>query len=99
KGMADTGMAIDRAREKTEQMQARASAIDELTSAGALEDFTSGDTQLDRELAQISQSAQVDDELAKLKAEVGPAPVEQGEPQKEIAAGGDGAPADETAPA
>ena len=48
------------------------SAIDELTSTGALEDFTAGDqTQLDRELAQISASSQVDDELAKLKAEVG----------------------------
>jgi phage shock protein A len=89
--MQDTGLAIERAREKTEQMQARAAAIDELTSAGALEDFTSGDTQLDRELAQISQSSQVDDELAKLKAEVG-----GGEPQKEIpAGGGESAPAEE----
>jgi phage shock protein A len=82
RGMQDTGLAIDRAREKTEQMQARAAAIDELTQSGALEDFTSGDTQLDRELAQVSQSAQVDDELARLKAEVG-----AGEPQKEIPAG------------
>jgi phage shock protein A len=71
RGMADTGLAIERAKEKTEQMQARASAIDELTASGALEDFTSGDTQLDRELAEISKSSQVDDELAKMKAEVG----------------------------
>jgi phage shock protein A len=81
--MNDTGLAIQRAKDKTEEMQARASAIDELTSSGALEDFTAGDqTQLDRELAQISSSSQVDDELAKLKAEVG-----SGTPQKEIAAG------------
>ena len=81
--MNDTGMAIQRAKDKTEEMQARASAIDELTSSGALEDFTTGDqTQLDRELAQISSSSQVDDELAKLKAEVG-----SGTPQKEIPAG------------
>ncbi len=81
--MNDTGLAIQRAKDKTEEMQARASAIDELTSSGALEDFTTGDqTQLDRELAQISSSSQVDDELAKLKAEVG-----SGEPQKEIPAG------------
>ncbi len=80
--MNDTGLAIQRAKDKTEEMQARASAIDELTTSGALEDFTAGDqTQLDRELAQISSSGQVDDELAKLKAEVG-----SGEPQKEIAA-------------
>jgi phage shock protein A len=81
--MNDTGLAIQRAKDKTEEMQARASAIDELTSSGALEDFTAGDqTQLDRELAQISSASQVDDELAKLKAEVG-----SGEPQKEIAPG------------
>ena len=81
--MNDTGMAIQRAKDKTEEMQARASAIDELTSSGALEDFTTGDqTQLDRELAQISSSSQVDSELAKLKAEVG-----SGTPQKEIPAG------------
>jgi phage shock protein A len=91
--MQDTGLAIQRAKDKTEEMQARASAIDELTSSGALEDFTAGDqTQLDRELAQISTTSQVDDELSKLKAEVG-----SGAPQKEIAAG-DAEPA-EAAPA
>src|SRR5947208_3402520 len=53
--MADTGLAIQRAKDKTEQMQARASAVDELVSTGALEDFTSGgETDLDRELKQIS---------------------------------------------
>jgi phage shock protein A len=81
--MNDTGLAIQRAKDKTEEMQARASAIDELTSSGALEDFTAGDqTQLDRELAQVSTASQVDDELAKLKAEVG-----SGTAAKEIAAG------------
>jgi phage shock protein A len=69
--MADTGLAIQRAKDKTEQMQARASAIDELTTSGALEDFTSDQTQLDRELAQLSSSSQVDDELAKMKTELG----------------------------
>src|ERR671937_994118 len=69
--MADTGLAIQRAKDKTEQMQARANAIDELTESGALEDFTSDQTQLDRELAQLSSSSQVDDELAKMKAELG----------------------------
>jgi phage shock protein A len=83
KKMSDTGLAIERARDKTEELQARASAIDELTASGALEDFTAGDqTQLDRELAQISSSTQVEDELAQLKAEVG-----SGGPQKEISAG------------
>ena len=78
--MADTGLAIERARDKTEQMQARASAVDELIAAGTLEDFTAGDqTQLDRELASISADRQVDAELEKLRAEVG-----AGSGQKEI---------------
>jgi phage shock protein A len=79
--MADTGLAIQRAKDKTEQMQARAAAVDELVEAGSLDDFTQGDqTQLDRELASISASSQVDDELAKMKAELGAG----GEPPKEI---------------
>src|SRR5919205_1427283 len=69
--MADTGLAIQRAKDKTEQMQARANAIEELTAAGALEDFTSDQSSLDRELAQLSSQSQVDDELAKMKAEIG----------------------------
>src|SRR5919205_1000644 len=38
--MADVGMAIERAKDKTQQMQARANAIEELTTAGALTDLT-----------------------------------------------------------
>jgi phage shock protein A len=68
--MADTGLAIQRAKDKTEQMTARAGAIDELVAAGSLEDFTSDQTQLDRELAQISSQSDVDSELAKMKAEL-----------------------------
>ena len=71
--MADTGAAIERARDKTEEMQARASAMDELIASGTLEDFTSGgETQLDRELAQLTSKSKVDEELEKMKAEVGP---------------------------
>jgi phage shock protein A len=83
RGMQDTGMAIQRAKEKTEELQARASAIDELTSTGALEDFTAGDqTQLDRELAQLSTTGQVDQDMARLKAEVG-----AGDADKELGSG------------
>ena len=70
--MADTGLAIQRAKDKTEQMQARASAVDELMESGALEDFTTGgETDLDRELRKLSSGTEVDDELAKMKAEIG----------------------------
>jgi phage shock protein A len=70
-GMADVGLAIQRARDRTEQMQARAGALDELVTSGALEDFT-GDREsaLDHELAQLSSKAQVDSDLAKLKVEL-----------------------------
>ena len=78
--MADTGLAVQRAKDKTEQMTARAAAVEELVAAGTLEDFTAGDqTQLDRELAQLTSQSQVDDELARLKAEVG-----AGETKKEL---------------
>jgi phage shock protein A len=77
--MADTGLAIQRAKDKTEQMQARASAIDELTTSGALEDFTSDQTQLDRELGAIASQGQVDRELEQMKAELG-----KGEEKKEL---------------
>ncbi len=82
--MADVGLAVQRAKDKTEQMQARASAIDELTASGALEDFTSGDqTELDRQLAQLSSQSQVDNELASMKAEM-----EAGDKPKELGAAG-----------
>jgi phage shock protein A len=78
--MADTGLAIQRARDKTEQMQARAGAIEELTAAGTLEDFTAGgQTELDRELAQLASQSQVDSELEQMKAEIG-----SGEEKKEL---------------
>jgi phage shock protein A len=77
--MADTGLAIQRAKDKTEQMQARAAAIDELTTSGALEDFTSDQTELDRQLGALASQSQVEDELSKMKAEVG-----SGEKQKEL---------------
>jgi phage shock protein A len=69
--MENTGLAIQRAKDKTEQMQARASAMDELITSGDLEEVGSDKTQLDRELAQLASQSQVDSELEKIKAEVG----------------------------
>ena len=80
--MADVGLTIQRAKDKTEQMQARASAMVELVKSGTLEDFTSTDTALDRELSQVAASGQVDADLAKLKAEHG-----QGAEKKELEGG------------
>jgi phage shock protein A len=80
--MADVGLAIQRAKDKTEQMQARASAVDELIEAGTFEDFTSDKTQLDRELEAISAQGSVDAELEKMRAELA-----AGAPQKELEGG------------
>lgn len=67
--MGDVGLAIQRAENKTAQMQARAGAIDELIASGALDDVTShgqGDD-IARELDALSSSADVEAELARLK--------------------------------
>ena len=76
--MGDVGMAIQRAEDKTAQMQARAGAIDELISSGALEDVTSapGDD-ISRELESMSSQSDVESELAALKSSTAPA-IEQG---------------------
>jgi phage shock protein A len=72
--MADVGLAMQRALDKTEDMRARANAVEELEAAGTFEDLTAlgpGQDDIDRQLAQLTSSTQVDDELAKMKAELG----------------------------
>ncbi len=72
--MADVGLALERAENKTEEMKARAEAIDELMEAGTLEDLTGGKDKIDRELAKISAQSNVESELSRLKAEAGKGP-------------------------
>src|SRR4051794_144210 len=72
--MADLGLAIQRAQDKTENMKARADAVSELEAAGTFEDLTAlgdGQDDIDRQLQSLTSGAQVDDELAKMKAELG----------------------------
>jgi phage shock protein A len=72
--MADVGLAMQRAVDKTENMKARADAVEELEAAGTFEDLTqlgSGEDDIDRELKQLTTAGAVDDELAKMKAELG----------------------------
>lgn len=84
--MADVGLALERAENKTEDMKARAQAIDELMEAGTLEDLTGGRDEIDRELAKISTQTNVDSELSRLKAEAGREPEKEksGEERKEV---------------
>ena len=68
--MADGGLAVQRAEDKTDQMKARSATLDELLESGSLEEYSGGD-QVERELAKIQAKSRVDDELAKLKQEAG----------------------------
>ena len=68
--MADVGMAIERAQDKTDKMQAKASAIDELASAGVLEDFSGREDAIGRELAKLSSAQNVESELVALRGQV-----------------------------
>jgi phage shock protein A len=88
--MADVGLAMQRALDKTENMKARADAVQELEAAGTFEDLTalgSGDDDIDRQLKQLSTTSEVDSELAKMKAELGTGSA----PAGQIGAGGSGA--------
>jgi phage shock protein A len=67
--MGDVGLAIQRAEDKTANMQARAGAIDELIASGALDDASAvnrGDD-ISRELESMSSQAEVEAELARMK--------------------------------
>jgi phage shock protein A len=80
--MADVGLAMQRALDKTENMKARASAVQELEAAGTFEDLTqlgSGEDDIDRQLKALSSTSEVDTELAKMKAELGGGPAPTGE--------------------
>ncbi len=70
--MGDVGLAVQRAEDKTAQMQARAGAIDELLASGALDDAT-GTTKDDitLELEQLASTSDVENELAAMRASLG----------------------------
>ncbi|MDI2124779.1 PspA/IM30 family protein [Yinghuangia seranimata] len=70
--MGDVGLAMQRAEDKTAQMQARAGALDELIASGALEDATApaGRDDLQAELDAVTAGSDVDAELARMKAEL-----------------------------
>jgi phage shock protein A len=64
-------MAIQRAEDKTAQMQARAGAIDELMASGALDDAVGGRRDdIQSELDVMLASSDVERELSRLKGEL-----------------------------
>jgi len=78
--MGDVGLAVQRAEDKTQMMQARAGAIDELLASGALDDPTgTAKDDIALELDRMASSNDVELELQKMKGELG-----AGQPNKAI---------------
>jgi phage shock protein A len=70
--MGDVGLAVQRAEDKTQQMQARAGAIDELLASGALDDPTgTAKDDITAELDRLGASNSVELELQRMKGELG----------------------------
>ena len=68
--LAELGMAVGRAEEKADRLQSRARALDSLVDIGALQPAGGGDY-VETELRRLTSGAEIDDELERLKAEVG----------------------------
>jgi phage shock protein A len=79
--MGDVGLAMQRAQNKTEQMKARAGALDEMIASGALEDLSQSTDPIQAQLDSFNQSTGVELELDRLRKELG-----QGTEQKAIEA-------------
>jgi phage shock protein A len=84
--MADVGLAMQRAVDKTENMKARADAVGELEQSGTFDnpmDLGAGQDDLDRQLTQLTSAGAVDSELEKMKAELA-----AGAPAPQLGSGG-----------
>ena len=71
KSVNDSGASLQRAQDKIATMQARSGALDELLESGVLEDVGGGTDDVQKELDKVGKDAQVDNELAALKAQLG----------------------------
>ena len=69
--MEDVSRSIERAEQQTEDMEARADALDELQETGALDSALDDGDQIDQELEELTTNSQVESELSTLKSEVG----------------------------
>lgn len=72
--LGDVGLAVQRAEDKTAEMQARAGAMDELMASGALEDPSGmGKDNLTLELERMASESEVEAQLAAMKNQLGSA--------------------------
>jgi phage shock protein A len=70
--LGDSGAALQRAQDKIATMQSRAGALDELLQSGVLEDVGGDTDDIQKELDEAGASADVDRQLAAMKAQLGP---------------------------
>ncbi len=68
--MADVGYAVQRAKDKTDEMTARSEALDEMVDQGTLDDVMGSQDKVSQELSKIKNDAAVKQELETLKQEV-----------------------------
>ncbi len=72
--MANINRTIERATERTEQMEARAAALEELEATGALDNILDEGDEIERELERLSTEQRVEQELEEMKTRVGREP-------------------------
>ncbi|GAA2912368.1 PspA/IM30 family protein [Streptosporangium fragile] len=74
--MGDVGLAVQRAEDRTAQLQARAGALDELLASGVLEDATlpAGRDDLQAQLEGAVAGGDIDEQLDRMKRELHAAP-------------------------
>ena len=70
----DSGAALARAQDKIANMQARAGALDELLQSGVLEDVGGETDDIQKELDEAGSAADVDRQLAAMKAQLAATP-------------------------
>lgn len=70
--LAELGMAVGRAEEKADRLQARARAIDSLVDLGSFPPIAGGDF-VEVELKRITFGKEIDEELEQIRSEVGTA--------------------------
>ncbi|BFV55371.1 PspA/IM30 family protein [Kitasatospora sp. CMC57] len=89
--IGSVGAAVQRARDRTEQLQARSGALDELMASGALEDAAApaGPDEVRIELERISADQDVEEELRRLKAKLPAGPRPEGEGVRRAESGGE----------
>jgi phage shock protein A len=68
--MADVGYAVQRAKDKTDEMTARSEALDEMVDQGTLDDVMGNQDKVSQELTNIKNDSAVKQELETLKQEV-----------------------------